>query len=75
MKIKGQLFDMLVDIAPQDYQDFVCMEGNQKVLHVKMLKALYGMLQSSLLHYKRFCKNLKKLDLSSIYMILMLQTG
>jgi hypothetical protein len=51
----------LVDTAPQDYQDFVCMEGNQKVLYVEMLKALYGMLQSSLLYYKKFCKDLEEI--------------
>jgi hypothetical protein len=28
MKIRGQLVDMLVDISPWDYQDFVHMEGN-----------------------------------------------
>jgi hypothetical protein len=61
MKIRGQLVDMLVDIAPQDYQDFVRMEGNQKVLYVEMLKALYGMLQSSLLYYKKFCKDLEEI--------------
>jgi hypothetical protein len=52
---------MLIDIAPQDYQDFVCMEGNQKILYVEMLKALYSMLQSSLLYYKKFCKDLEEI--------------
>jgi hypothetical protein len=40
---------MLVDIAPEEYQDFVQYEGSYKVLYVQMKKALYGMLQSSLL--------------------------
>jgi hypothetical protein len=59
MKIRGQLFNMLVNISSQDYHDFICIEGNQKILYVEMLKALYGMLQSSLLYYKKFCKDLK----------------
>ena len=52
---------MLVDISPHDYQDYVRFEGNQKVLYVEMIKALYGMLQSSLLYYKKFWKDLEEI--------------
>ena len=52
---------MLVDLAPQDYKDFVKAKGNHKVLYVEMLKALYGMLQSSLLYYKKFRKDLEEI--------------
>ena len=52
---------MLVSLAPQDYQDFVKDERNHKVLYVEMLKALYGMLQSSLLYYKKFRKDLEEI--------------
>ena len=61
MKIRGQLVDMLVDLAPQDYEDYVLYEGQQKVLYVRMKKALYGMLQSSLLYYKKFRKDLEEI--------------
>jgi hypothetical protein len=61
IKIRGQLVNMLVNIAFQDYQDFVPMEGNQKVLYIEMLKALYGMLQLSLLYYKKFPKDLEEI--------------
>ena len=44
MKNQRQLVDMLVDISPQDYQDYVRFERNQKVLYMEMIKALYGML-------------------------------
>jgi hypothetical protein len=60
MKMQGQLVNMLVNISPEDYQDFVCMEGNHKVLYAKMLKALHGMLQSSPLYYKKFCKDIEE---------------
>jgi hypothetical protein len=30
-------------------------------LHVKMLKAIYGMLQSSLWYYKKFCKDIESI--------------
>jgi Reverse transcriptase (RNA-dependent DNA polymerase) len=59
MKIRGTLVDMLVDIAPHEYTNFVRHEGNHKVLYVEMKKALYGMLQSSLLYYKKFRKDLE----------------
>jgi hypothetical protein len=61
MKIRGQLVNMLVNIASQDYQNLVHLEGNQKVLYVEMLKALYSMLQSSLLYYRKLCKDLNEI--------------
>ena len=36
------------------YEEFVVHEGKHKVLYVKMLKALYGMLKASILYYKKF---------------------
>ncbi len=46
---------MLLEIAPKVY------EGKMKVLYIKMLKAIYGMLQSSLLYYKKFCKDIESI--------------
>jgi hypothetical protein len=51
MKIRGPLVDMLLEIAPEVYEGYSTYEGKTKVLYVKMLKAIYGMLQSSLLYY------------------------
>jgi hypothetical protein len=59
LKIRGTIVDMLVDIFSHNYLDFVRYKGTQEVLYVKMLKALYRMLQSSLLHYKKFRNNLE----------------
>lgn len=61
MKIRGSLFDMLVEIAPEIYASYVVIENGQKVLYVLMLKALYGMLQSSLLYYKKFRKDIEEI--------------
>ena len=61
MKIRGQLVDILVKIAPEQYQDFVRFEGNQTILYVEMMKALYRMLQSSLLYYKKFRKDIEEI--------------
>lgn len=61
MKIRGALVDMLVDIAPDAYAEFVTFQHGQKVLYVRMLKALYGMLTSSLLYYKKFKKDMEEI--------------
>jgi hypothetical protein len=54
MKIRGRLVGILTEICPGVYDDYVIYEGKQKVLYVKMLRALYGMLISSVLYYKKF---------------------
>jgi hypothetical protein len=65
---------MLAEIAPAVYENFVVYEGKNKVLYVKMLRTIYGMLQSSLLYYKSFERILSPLDLKSIHMIPALPT-
>ncbi len=50
---------MLTQIAPEGCDKYVTYEKGSKTLYVEMLKALYGMLQSSLLYYKRFRANIK----------------
>jgi Reverse transcriptase (RNA-dependent DNA polymerase) len=59
MKIRGPLVDMLVSLDAEMYQDYVVIENNMKVLYVQVLKALYGMLQASLLFYKKLRKDLE----------------
>ena len=60
MKIRGALVDMLVQISPEIYKDFVSYERGQKILYVQVLKAIYGMLQSALLFYKKIRNDLIK---------------
>jgi hypothetical protein len=52
---------MLLEIAPKVYKGYSTYEGKMKVLYIKMLKAIYGMLQSSLLYYKKFCKDIESI--------------
>jgi hypothetical protein len=59
MKIKAPLVDMLVTLDPQTYRSTVVLGGNVKVLYVRVLKAIYGLLQSSLLFYKQLRKDLE----------------
>jgi hypothetical protein len=63
MKIPGPLMDMLLEITPEAYEGYWTYKGKTKVLvlYVKMLKAIYGMLQSSLLYYKKFCKDIESI--------------
>ena len=62
MKITGVLVDMLVQIDPEKYGPFVVYEKNRKVLYVQVLRAIYGMLQSSLLWYQKLRQDLEQVD-------------
>ena len=48
MKITGVLVDLLCELDPHTYAPFVVYENGRKVLYVQVLRAIYGMLQSSL---------------------------
>jgi hypothetical protein len=60
-KIKGILVVMLVDLNPKCYCIYVVYKGENKVLYVQMLKALYGMIQSALLFFKKFRNDLEQI--------------
>ncbi|MGL5934919.1 MAG: reverse transcriptase domain-containing protein, partial [Cetobacterium sp.] len=62
IKIKGILVDILVDIAPHVYKEFVHTDrkGN-KVIIAECMNAIYGTMVASLLYYMKFCASLKKL--------------
>eukprot|EP00978_Attheya_sp_CCMP212_P040913 scaffold228377_cov45-Attheya_sp.AAC.1 len=61
MKIRGVLVGMLVEMCPEMYEEYVVVHGKTKILYVRMLKALYGMLVASLLYYKRFLKDITEI--------------
>ena len=60
MKIKGELVLILVQTCPELYKPFLTDEKGIPTLYVQIDKALYGMLQSSLLFYKKLVKDLTK---------------
>ena len=60
MKITGVLVDMMIEIAPETYGQFVVYENGRKVIYVVVLKAIYGMLQAALLWYKKFRGDLEE---------------
>ena len=53
MKIRGAMVDMLLELDPL-YEDYVVYEKGNKILYVHILRAIYGMLMSGLLYYKKF---------------------
>ena len=61
MVIRGRLADILIRIAPQVYKRFATTDkqGNT-VLYVKLLKALYGLMEASLMFYQKLLKDLEE---------------
>ena len=53
MKITGSLVGILTDMVPE-YSEFVVEENGKRVIYTEVLRAIYGMLQSSLLWYNQF---------------------
>ena len=58
MKVTGLLVDYLIEIDPE-YRDYVVFDRGKKVLYLVILKAIYGMLEASLLFYKRLRNDLE----------------
>ena len=61
MKIKGAMIDMLLEINYELYKDCVTYEYGQRVLYVHIRRAIYGMLMSGLLFYKKFRASIEKI--------------
>ena len=58
MKIWGALVDILCKMDPQ-YREYVVLEGSQKVLYIHITKAMYSLLVSAMLFYKKLIKDLQ----------------
>ena len=61
MKITGVIVNLLVNIAPDVYGPYVVYENGKKVIYVQVLRALYGMLVSALLWYRKFRSDLEEI--------------
>lgn len=59
MKKRGILVNCLIELFPGVYENYVTYEGKSKVVFVEMLMALYGMLVSTVLFYKKFQKDIE----------------
>ena len=54
MKFRDEMVDYMVRANPTRYGPYVEYENRKKVLYIRLLKALYGCIQSALLWYKLF---------------------
>jgi hypothetical protein len=59
MKIRGQLVDILCEMD-LSFRDYVEWEKGQKVLYVRVIKAIYGLLESAMLFYRKLRNDLEK---------------
>ena len=59
LKIEANFVDIMCDVNPE-YKPHIRYENERKVLYVRILKALYGMIESALLWYTLFMEVLQK---------------
>jgi hypothetical protein len=60
MVLKGELTEMMVQIAPQVYRKYVTVDKKgTPILYVKLQKALYRLMRASLLFYRKLRKELE----------------
>jgi hypothetical protein len=59
MKIKGVLLEILLEMAPETYGPYVVMEDGKLVIYLQVLRALYGMLVSALIWYRKIRADLE----------------
>ncbi len=61
MVLKGELAEMMVQIAPQVYRKYVKVDRKgTPIFYVKLQKALYGLMRASLLFYKKLQKEMEQ---------------
>ncbi len=60
MVLKGRLAELTVQVVPNLYRKYITVDRKgTAILYVKMQKALYGLLRSALLFYKKLVVNLE----------------
>lgn len=59
MKIRVRLEDALLNIDLNDHSTFICKNGKDQILHLRMKKPLFGILKASILWYEKFNKDIK----------------
>jgi hypothetical protein len=61
MVLKGKLAEMMVQIAPQVNRKYVTVDRKGTlILYMKLQKALYGLMQASLLFYRKLRKEMEE---------------
>ncbi len=61
MKMVGTLAELMVKTNPKIYQQYVMLEKGRSVLYLQLQKALYGMMKSALLFYRKLVSELQEM--------------
>jgi hypothetical protein len=61
MKLVGTLAELMVKTNPKLYQQYVILEKGRSVLYLQLQKALYGMMKSALLFYRKLVSELREM--------------
>jgi len=79
MKIRGSLADIPLEIDENKHKDFVIYHRKEKLLYIKMLKVLCGILVASISCYKKFRKDIEviehEVNLYNIYLASKITNG
>jgi hypothetical protein len=60
MLLKGHLAKLMVQVGPHLYRKYIIHnKKNQTFLYIKLTKAIFGLLKSALLFYRKFVNDLK----------------
>ncbi len=60
MVLKGRLAELMVQVAPNLYRKYISMDRmGMAILYMKMQKAMYGLLRSALLFYRKLVEDLE----------------
>jgi hypothetical protein len=60
MILKGKLTELMVQVAPNLYRKYITVDRKgTAILYVKMQKAMYGLLRSALLFYRKLIADLE----------------
>jgi Reverse transcriptase (RNA-dependent DNA polymerase) len=60
VRFTGKMVELLLELNHDTYAPYVTMEGKEKVLYVKLLKALYGTIRAARLFWEKLSKKLQE---------------
>jgi hypothetical protein len=61
MKMVSTLAELMVKTNPKLYRQYVILEKGKSVLYLRLQKALYGMMKSALLFYRKLVSELREM--------------
>jgi hypothetical protein len=62
MILKGRVAELMVQVTPNLYRKYISVDRNgAAILYIKMQKAIYGLLRSALLFYKKLVVDLESI--------------